>query len=472
MTILVFAIIILLSLYFAFRSRRGHDVMKIDEYLVAGRSFSGFLLFFLAVGEIYSIGTMIGLPGGIYAKGVSYGYWFLGYILLAYPVGYFLAPLIWRAGKRYGAMTVPDIFKAHYSSRALELIITISALIFLIPWGQLQFAGLEVALSGLGFHLSPTIAVFLAGCIAFLYIVVSGVRAPAIVSILKDTFMVLAIVIAGTAVMVATHGVSHVFSEAAAHGASMVIRTPQGIIFTMTTILFQALGFYVSPMTAPFLFTGKSERTVKRTQRVMPLYMFMYPFLIIASYYAFIVTPHLKNPNTALMASSVSLLPPWLLGVVAAGAALSGILVLSTISLGIGGMVSRNLVSNVPVASQRRWVQVAVVIYLLVSMALTLGAPTLMLTLINTAYYGFTQLLPGFLSVFFSRKVNAAGIGAGLLVGEIAVVVLYLTKVNLLGINTGLIALVLNFLVMFLVSALVKSSSAAKPTPTPVATQI
>ena len=42
---------------------------------------------------------MIGFPSGIYANGASYGIWFLGYILLAYSLGYFLAPLVWRAAK-------------------------------------------------------------------------------------------------------------------------------------------------------------------------------------------------------------------------------------------------------------------------------------------------------------------------------------------------------------------------------------
>jgi SSS family solute:Na+ symporter len=119
----VFGAIIVFSLVLAFLAARGRDVLQIEEYLVAGRSFSGFLLFFLAVGEIYSIGTMVGLPGGIYANGASYGIWFLGYILLAYPVGYFLAPLVWRAGKRYGAMTFLDMLKGHYRSKLLEVVI-------------------------------------------------------------------------------------------------------------------------------------------------------------------------------------------------------------------------------------------------------------------------------------------------------------------------------------------------------------
>ncbi len=60
-------------------------MIQIEEYLVAGRSFSGFLLFFLAVGEICSIGTMVGLPDGIYANGSSYGIWFLFFVTQLLP---------------------------------------------------------------------------------------------------------------------------------------------------------------------------------------------------------------------------------------------------------------------------------------------------------------------------------------------------------------------------------------------------
>ena len=143
----VFAAIIVASLALAFLAARGKDVLRIDEYLVAGRSFSAVLLFFLAVGEIYSIGTMVGLPGGIYAEGASYGVWFLGYILLAYPVGYFLAPLVWRAGKRYDAMTFPDMLKGHYGNRLLEVVAAVTFFAYLIPWAQLQFTGLQIALA-------------------------------------------------------------------------------------------------------------------------------------------------------------------------------------------------------------------------------------------------------------------------------------------------------------------------------------
>ena len=462
----VFGAIIAVSLIVAFLASRGRDVLQIEEYLVGGRSFSGVLLFFLAVGEIYSIGTMVGLPGGIYAEGAGYGIWFLGYILLAYPVGYFLGPLMWRVGKRYGAMTVPDVFKGHYGSRLLEVAAALSAIVFLVPWGQLQFTGLQVALRGLGFSISPSTAVVVAALIAFAYIVVSGVRAPANVSILKDILLFAAIIIVGSAAAFSAGGVSDVFESSQELNPSSLGIKGQALTFALTTIVFQALGFYVTPLTVPFLFTGRSESTVRRTQILMPLYMVMYPFLIIAAYYAISAAPGLDQPNAALFVTAVEVLPSWLLGLVAGAAALSGLLILAGLSLVVGAMLTRNLAPNLPGAAQRRLVQIVVAIYLIVSAGLTILAPTLMLALISTAYYGFTQFLPAFLGVFLVRQFSALGITAGLVTGDVAVLVLYGSGVSTAGINIGLIALFLNFAVTLVVSSVAKNRSSLAPVAT------
>ena len=462
MATVVFAAIILLSLVLALLAARGRDVLQIEEYLVAGRSFSGVLLFFLAVGEIYSIGTMVGLPGGIYAEGAGYGIWFLGYILLAYPVGYFLAPLVWRAGERYEALTFPDVLKGHYGSRLLEVTAALTFFAYLIPWAQLQFTGLQVALGALGFGVSPTTATAVAAMIAFAYIIFSGVRAPANISILKDILLFGAIVIVGVAAASAAGGVSNVFGSAEQlNPSSSRIEGGQAMTFALTTIVFQAFGFIT--LTTPFIFTGRSEATVKRTYIVMPLYMLMYPFLILAAYYAISAAPNLEQPNAALFAASVELLPPWLLGLVAGAAALSGLLILAVLSLTIGGVLSRNITPNLTDTSQRRLTQVVVTVYLIATAALTILAPTLMLDLISLAYFFVTQLLPALFGVLFVRRFSALGITSGLVAGNATVLLLHFSQTNTAGINIGLIALLVNILVTIAVSAASKNRSSLAP---------
>jgi solute:Na+ symporter, SSS family len=449
MATLVFGVLIAFSLVLAFVARHGHKTASARDFFIASRQFGGFLLFFLSVGEIYSIGTIIAFPGSIYAKGGTFGIWFLGYILLAYPVAYFLNPLIWRAGKLYDAVTIADLFKGHFRNqsgmRVLELTVTISAIIFLIPWGELQFGGLIVALSGLGWHINPAILVSFGAALAFLYVAVSGIRAPAYVAILKDVLMMVAILVTGMAAVAHTH-LSAIF-HAAAGAASNHLTAPQ-LRFSMSTIAFQAIGFFMLPFNTQNLFTAKSEQTIRRTQMFMPLYMVMFPFLVIVAYYQLGTHAHLNAPNGAFMAAAVQLLPGWMLGVVAAGAALSGLLVLAGISLAIGPLVTRNLFGHVPEQKQRGAAQIVIVLYLALSIFLTLAAPTLLTTVQNTAFFGMGQFFPAMLAIMFFRGANPLAIAAGIIAGDVLSVTFYMMKVPTSNFNIGAVCLLVNIAIV------------------------
>jgi SSS family solute:Na+ symporter len=222
------------------------------------------------------------------------------------------------------------------------------------------------------------------------------------------------------------------------------------LVFAITTIVFQAVGFYMFPFTVLAVFTGRSERVVKKTQTFMPVYMLMYPFLVFASFYALTVAPGLKGPaaNSAFMAVAEDVLPGWLLGVVAGAAALAAIVVLTVASLVIGALLTRNVVRGVSEAGQRRVIQAVVLAYLVISLVLTLATPSLMLTLVNTAYFGIGQFLPGVLVVLFGGRIRPLAIAAGIVIADALAVGLYLLDVTAGGINLGLIALAVNVAVL------------------------
>ena len=449
MATIVFAILILASLVLAVMAKKGHHTTSVRDFFIASRQFGGFLVFFLSVGEIYSIATIIGFPGSIYAKGGTYGIWFLGYILLAYPVAYFVNPLIWRAGKLYDAVTIADLFKGHFKShaggRVLELTVTISAITFLIPWGQLQFGGLIIALGGLGWHINPAVLVIFAAALAFFYIVISGIRAPAYVAILKDVLMMVAIVVTGGAALAQTH-LSTIF-HVAGPLVSNHLTAPQ-LRFSMSTIAFQAIGFFMLPFNTQNLFTAKSEQTIRRTQMFMPLYMVMFPFLVVVAYYQLGAHAHLSAPNGAFMAAAVQLLPGWVLGIVAAGASLAGLLVLAGISLAIGPLVTCNLFGHVPEQKQRSLAQVVIVLYLALSIVLTLVAPNLLVTIQNTAFFGITQFFPGILAIMFFRRANPLAMAAGIIVGDVLSVAFFVMKVPTHDFNIGAVCLLINVAIL------------------------
>ncbi len=439
-----FLALIALSLLAALLSRRGHRRQRAADFFVASGQFGTILFFFLAVGETYSVATILGFPGGVYARGTSFVSWFLGYILLSFPVGYFLFPWIWRAGRLYGAVTLPDLFRAHFDSRALELVVTITSILFLVPLGVMQFVGLDTVFHSLGWAVPPLSLTILAGLLAFTYIAISGIRAPAYVAVLKDLLMLAAILLTGIAALAAGRAAAP--GPALGPAASAV--TPAADLFSISTIALQSVGFCLVPQTCATVFTARSVATIRRAQVLMPLYMLMFPLLVVVAYFARNRAQHLASPNDVFLAVARALLPGWAAGLVMAAAALSALVVLSGICLALGPLVARNLVPGLDDDQQRRWSKLVMALYLAASIAGAAGSHQLMVSINNLFYFGVTQSLPGMLAILFLRRMRPASIIAGLLAGDVTAVLLHVSALPLAGINPGLVGLLLNLAIV------------------------
>ncbi len=447
-----FLSLILAAIAVALLSGRGHRHPPAAEFFVASGQFGTILFFFLSVGETYSVATMLGFAGGVVVHGTSFVQWFVGYILLAFPVSYFLSPWIWRAGQRHGAITLPDLFRRHYDSRALELVVTLSSIAFLIPLGVIQFLGLQTVLLGLGWQLAPFVLAILAASLAFLFVGISGIRAPAYVSVLKDVLMLVAIGLTGFAaftVLARNHG-------SVPPAAATVLTRPSGRenIFAMSTILLQAIGFCVVPQTVAAVFTARSVQTLRRALVPMPLYMGLFPLLLMVALLALrhpLADAHGPvPPNAIFLAVARSLLPAWLVGVVMAAAALSGLVVLSGICLALGSLVSRNLLPGLDDGGQRRWARLVMAVFLLVSAAGADAATQLMVTINNLYYVGMTQIFPGVLAILVLPRVSAAGVACGLLCGDAVGIALFETGTNAGGLHPGVAGLAVNLAILCL----------------------
>ncbi|WP_113718239.1 sodium:solute symporter family protein [Arthrobacter dokdonensis] len=449
MTIAMFVVVLLLAVAIGLYSRVGAGKSTAD-FLVGGRSFGSVVVFIMVVGEVYSIGTIIGFPGGVYAHGVGFAVWFMGYILLGYPIGYFLLPLLWKAGRQYDAMTLPDIFRGHFNSRPLELTSALVGVVFLIPWAQLQLTGLEVALNGLGLGLTPLVTVLIGVGISLVFVLLSGIRAPAFVSFLKDFALIAVILVVAGFVLNKVPNVATIITHANVGTEHTTIPGGAPMLNTVSTLLFQTIGFYMFPFVIQAVLSGKSPVSIRRTQIVMPLYMLMYPFILLTSFFAISAVPGLTGAGTNLAFIEVArqLLPGWLVGVVAGGAALCAIVVLAASALVIGTLFSRNVLTNISEVRQKSMTQVVIVVYLVISIVLTLVVPTIMGTLINTAYYGLTQLVVPVLLMIFPTRVRPGVMAAGLAVGALTSIGIYLSGATLGGLNIGVPALAANLLVV------------------------
>ncbi|AQU88411.1 hypothetical protein B0W47_14165 [Komagataeibacter nataicola] len=432
--------IISLAFAFAVLSRYGHARQSNRDFFVASGQFGTFLVFMLGVGETYSIGSLLGFPAAAERQGVSFVLWYMGFLILAYPVGYFVNPLIWKAGQRYNAITFADLFQGHFKSPFLEKIIVFNVLLCLIPLGELQFAGILNIVNWMHWNISPLATTSVAALLAFGWILISGIRAPAYVSVMKDLLILLVVIGVGFLAFraIGSHGG---YTDISRMGP---VPDRQDELYAVSTIILQAIGFCVAPQMATFLFTARSARVVRRSQIAMPLYMLMFPFLYLVAVYVHVTKLPLPAANDVFMAAANALLPPWALGIVASAGVLSGLVILAGTCLVLGPLIARNLLPAVSDRIQGRSAKIAIALYLVFSVMAASHMSALMVTLTSFYYMGIIQMAPGLASVLWRIPAPPLGIAMGIVVGESVTISLVWTGARVGGCNVAIFGLAAN----------------------------
>lgn len=443
--IAAFLAVMALALGLAVLARRGAGPLRDPRaFFVAGGQLGAVLFFFLSVGETYSIATMLGFPGGVYAGGEGFVAWFFGYILLAAPCLYLLGPWIWRAGTLYGATTMADVFGSHFASRALERIIALGAIVLLVPIGTMQFAGIRLVLAALLPGVPAGWLLGGAGLLTFACIALAGLRASAYVAVLKDTLMLGAIVLVGALALAHGAGGAPVPPPA----APAALGPAQGLPFALTTIALQAIGFALIPQNWAFLFAAKGPAAIRRAQVAAPLYMVMFPLLMAVAVHARSRGLAVPQPDFVFVAVAQALLPGWVVGLVMAAVVLAGLVILSSVCLAIGPLVTRNLVPGLPPATQQHAAKAVIAVFIVLAAAGAEARVPLIATLNTVFYFGIVQTLPGFVAMLLAPRVSARALIAGIAGAAVLIVGLRLGAVPLGGVNPGLPGLALNAVVV------------------------
>jgi SSS family solute:Na+ symporter len=171
--------------------------MDLEQWTVGGRGFGAVLMYLLMAGETYTTFAFLGASGWAYSRGGPTLY-IMAYLTLAYVVSFFILPPIWETGRKYGMQTQSDFFSVRYGNKYLAGFVCIVGIASFIPYLQLQLTGLGLIVSiasfdGIGRTPAMVLSVMLLGA----FVLASGVRAVAWVSVLKDVLMVFAVVTIG-----------------------------------------------------------------------------------------------------------------------------------------------------------------------------------------------------------------------------------------------------------------------------------
>src|SRR4029450_660845 len=187
--IIIFTLLFLLVSgmgFVAARWRAPQDMGHLDEWGLGGRSFGGWITWFLIGGDLYTAYTFVAVPALMFGAGAA-GFFAVPYTVIIYPMLFLILIRLWSVSHRHGFVTPADFVRTRFDSPTLAL-----------P-GPLTGLGAPVARprgvtgeSPLAGH-APIIIAF---AILAAYTYQSGLRAPALIAFVKDTLIDLVVIVA------------------------------------------------------------------------------------------------------------------------------------------------------------------------------------------------------------------------------------------------------------------------------------
>src|SRR4029077_3806619 len=196
----VFAALFLLVTVLGFmaaRWRRG-DLDRLDEWGLAGRRFGTVVTWFLLGGDLYTAYTFVAVPALVYGAG-AIGFFAVPYTLLIYPFVFMVFPRMWSVAHKHGYITASDFVAGRFGSRSLSLAVAVTGILATMPYIALQLVGIEVVLAAMGFTaqgLLGEVPLIVAFIILAAYTYNSGLRAPALIALVKDALIYVTVIAA------------------------------------------------------------------------------------------------------------------------------------------------------------------------------------------------------------------------------------------------------------------------------------
>jgi SSS family solute:Na+ symporter len=463
--VIIFATIILSSLLGIFAGRKVK--MNLENWTVAGRRFGVIIIWLLMAGEIYTTFTFLGASGWAYSKGAP-TFYILIYGALAYTLSFFILPALWKVGKRYGLHTQSDFFIKRYDSRSLGVLVALIGVFCIIPYLQLQLAGLgfivEVASNG---AVNPNVAIVISFVLTCAFVYTSGLRGAAWVAIIKDVMMILAVFIVGIGVpTIYFGGLGKMFRALIKQKPDYLVFpgavAHMDVLWVMSTLLLTGLGFYMWPHVFGSAFSAKSDKIIKRNAIIMPFYQIPVLLVFVVGFTALLVIPNLENGDMAFLALVNKTYPSWFMGFVGAAGAVTAMVPSAILVLFASTLIAKNVYQAGinPRASEERVMSLSrfmVLVIMTLALIFAFLFPSELVYLLIFGYDGVCQFFPGVVFGLFWKRVTKAAISSGLITGISIVVLLILAgKDPFLGMNVGFVALVINTMVTLLVILMTK----------------
>jgi solute:Na+ symporter, SSS family len=333
--------------FWAVRWRRsdvaGPGLADLDEWGLAGRKFGTLVTWFLIGGDLYTAYTVIAVPAALFGAG-AIGFFAIPYCIMAYPMMMLVLPPLWRICRSHGYVTLADYVRDRYDSRWLSVAVALTGILATMPY--IALIGMREVIAGLGIRGEwPLIAAFL---ILAAYTYSSGLRAPALIAIVKDVMLYVMVLAAVVIVPMRLGGYGHVFSIAASTlaqhtpPASIILRPAQYMSYS-SLALGSAMALMLYPHTITGTLSAASDRVIRRNAALMPAYNVLLGLIALLGYVAIAAGIHSSNTSSAVPLLLTSVFPPWFAGFCLAAIAIGALVPAAIMSIATANLFTRNL---------------------------------------------------------------------------------------------------------------------------------
>ena len=441
---IVFFLLVTVLGFMAARWRQG-NLNELHEWGLAGRRFGTVVTWFLLGGDLYTAYTFIAVPAAMFGLGALSGFFAVPYTILIYPLVYVLMPRFWSVCKEHGYVTSADFVQGRFGSRTMALAVAFTGILATMPYIALQMFGIEISLAAMGLPLSVSIGGFsldipllIAFIILAAYTYTSGLRAPAMIALVKDVMIFIVLFAALIIIPIKLGGFGNIFqaaqAKAAAHPTTFfALLKPAQFPAYVTLAVGSALALFLYPHALTGVLSSNTQRVVKRNAALLPIYSLMLGLLALLGYMAIkagIDPTHsplavFKN-NASIPLLILNMFPSWFSGFAFAAIAIGALVPAAVMSIAASNLFTRNIYKPYfdREASTEREASVAKI----VSLVVKFGA-LIFIVYLPTAYVlnfqllggiWITQTLPAVFLGLFTRWFNRWALLVGWLAGMVA----------------------------------------------------
>src|SRR4051812_2714190 len=489
-----FALVAILG-FLAARWRRG-DLNHLNEWGLGGRSFGGWVTWFLLGGDLYTAYTFVAVPALVFGVG-ALGFFAVPYTIVVYPMVFLAAPRLWSVAHRHGYVTPADFVRGRHGSATLALAIAITGIVATMPYIALQLVGIEAVLKAMGVTGEWPLVIAFAVLAAYTY--QSGLRAPALIAFVKDALIYIVVIVAVIYIPIKLGGFDDIFAAANKKFSGTDVATDGTTLANAQTLGYSTLAFgsalalFLYPHAVTGVLASRSRDTIKRNMAALPAYSIVLGLIALLGYMAIaagvkpIVSGGKPDPNTIVPVLFDNMFPDWFAGVAFAAIGIGALVPAAIMSIAAANLWTRNIYKEylnrgATPAEEARMSKIA-------SLVVKAGAVAVILLLdpqfsIDLQLIGgviILQTLPAIVFGLYLRFFHAWGLLAGWAVGLVAgLYMLYDTPnatsgkahfggpqyaLSKLGfgdtkttIYTGIVALALNIIVAIVVTLIVRAT--------------